>query len=251
MDCSRIEELIPLYVEGDLAPEHQSSMSSHLKGCGRCAGLAREYTESQRWLRSAAPPEFDEAFFGGLRASVLAEIESRGARPSWLQLLAARWSLRPAFAAAAVLVLLGLVAFYLLTGRGRDARDQYPPDKLIQVPPGSGPESPATGEPKDRVERAGVEEERSSGDAMAPGKQATPPKRDRAVARHKLFAGRRSVAKRPAPVPARVVEDEGGLATLNGVIGAAAVRIEIQTSDPNVRIIWFATKESETQSPRP
>jgi len=84
MNCRRVEKLIPLYVEGDLASGIADRLASHLEWCGRCNWLADEYKESQSWLRSSEPPEFDEAALNGLKAGVLRQIAETSARPSLL-----------------------------------------------------------------------------------------------------------------------------------------------------------------------
>ena len=45
------------------------------------------------------------------------------------------------------------------------------------------------------------------------------------------------------------VEPGGGS---NGATGSAErLRIEIQTADPNIRIIWFAPKPTDMDAPKP
>src|ERR1044071_3177162 len=100
MNCRRIEEMIPLYVEGDLEVDLAESVSAHLKSCEGCSRLAGGFNASQEGLRSYTPPAFDSAFFDGLRNGVLARIESEKARPSFLQLIATNWRWFPALTAA-------------------------------------------------------------------------------------------------------------------------------------------------------
>jgi hypothetical protein len=101
MNCRRVEKLIPLYVEGDLAPGIADRLTSHLDWCGRCNWLADEYKESQSWLRTSQSPEFDEAFLDNLKAGVLSRIDETSARPSLLASLMQQWSRRQILALSA------------------------------------------------------------------------------------------------------------------------------------------------------
>ncbi len=124
MNCRRVEKLIPLYVEGDLAPGIADRLTSHLDWCGRCNWLADEYRESQGWLRTSEPPEFDEALLDNLKAGVLSRIEETSARPSLLASLVQQWSRRQVLAlSAALLIIFGALVFYIYQSlKGRTTR---------------------------------------------------------------------------------------------------------------------------------
>ncbi|HYE75853.1 MAG TPA: zf-HC2 domain-containing protein, partial [Blastocatellia bacterium] len=83
MNCQRVEQLLPLFVEGDLKNKQVASVSLHLAGCENCKLLAEDFKQSQQWLRSSLPLEFDEGFFDGLRNSVHREIQQQTTRVSW------------------------------------------------------------------------------------------------------------------------------------------------------------------------
>ena len=91
MNCTHIEKLLPLYVEGDLDAERAETVLAHLNACRQCQECAAEYEESQGWLRSYSPPEFDETFFDGLRQSVQSEIARAERRPNFFQFIVPRW----------------------------------------------------------------------------------------------------------------------------------------------------------------
>lgn len=254
MDCSRIKELIPLYVEGDLATDRQSLVSSHLKTCGECAHLLGEYKESQSWLRTIEPPQFDEAFFSGLRSTVLAQVAEKKTPPAWSRLFTGRWNfagqwnMRPAFSVAAALIILSLLAFYLSSEKGINNRDEA--SRIAKGEEEKKESSPArSGGDEDKK----VEDDKS--EAMLGMHKSERLNPERKPARRQIFVTPRTIAKRVAPQFSNSVEKENQGANLNSVKEAATelgmVRMDIQTSDPSVRIIWFAPKEVEPQSLRP
>src|SRR5437868_6278764 len=56
MDCKRVEEWIPLYVEGDLRFAQAGDLRAHAQTCEACGALLAQYEQSQAWLRANATP---------------------------------------------------------------------------------------------------------------------------------------------------------------------------------------------------
>lgn len=255
MNCRRIEEMIPLYVEGDLETDRAELVSAHLKSCVACSRLAGGFNESQEWLHSYTPPAFDSTFFDGLRNGVLSQIEDEKARPSFFQLIAARWRWDTALAAALLLVILSGLAFYTYQ---RGFRTGAPPEQIAGDPSQPG-EVPA---PQDKPEPINEDRQRIA----APQPQ------------HRHSTIRDAVAEVIGPAqPESIVglpPDLGiPLPTESNIEGTAfsqadpaqgetqplvkapptsevMTRIEIQTSDPTIRIIWFAPNNVEKNSGR-
>src|SRR4051812_15419813 len=120
MNCRRIEELIPLYVEGDLGEYSASDLRSHIQGCEACRGLVREYEASQAWLRAAESPDFDEAFVDTIRAGVMRELAGREAAPPFAERLRQWLAPRRLVAAtAALLLIFAAVLLFVLASRSR------------------------------------------------------------------------------------------------------------------------------------
>jgi energy-converting hydrogenase Eha subunit F len=237
MNCRRVEKLIPLYVGGDLASEKADRITSHLEWCGRCNSLVDEYNESQGWLHSYEPPVFDE--LTGLKVGVLRRIEETSSAPSLLASLVQQWSRRQVFAlSTAALIILGMVMLYVYQMRETVSPptpelvelklDSEPSPPYGPTPVGGPDQSPGTGLTKRHHQSRRRSTVRAS--------YATP-----------------TIAERvPAPVDSQddSVTDPGGVraneTTLRTVDSPAPLRIEIQTSDPNIRIIWFAPKETDS-----
>lgn len=241
MNCRRVKKLIPLYVEGDLASGIADRLTSHLDWCGRCNWLADEYKESQSWLRSSEPPEFDEASLNGLKAGVLRRIEETGARPSLLASLVQQWSRRQVLAlSAAMLIIFGVLVFYVYQAR-MSARTPVV-ERAKQAPDS---ESPPSNEAR---QTAGTETATGAG---LGGRH-----------HHKSLVRLKARAETPI-IPKQAFEspfvsqtnrlDNSGTASAertdafpgSGDDSPETLRIEIQTGDPNIRIIWFAPKEVE------
>ena len=242
MNCRRVEKLIPLYVEGDLAPGIADRLASHLDWCGRCNWLADEYKESQSWLRTSEPPEFDEAFLDNLKAGVLSRIEETSARPSLLASLMQQWSRRQVLAlSAALLIIFGVVVFYIYQARmgGRTPvveRAHHAPDS----------ESPPSNDTR-----------RNDGTETATGAGLGRRHHHKSHATTRSRGGNPTSAEQTFEMPlvsqthrsgdsATASAEPAVLLPSSGDDSPEMLRIEIQTSDPNIRIIWFAPKEVES-----
>ena len=264
MNCRRIGELIPLYIEGDLDPGRKDEVRAHLDRCEHCSRVCHQYGESQAWLRSYAPPEFDAAFFDGVRRSVLAGIEQGRARPSFFQLLAQGWRRNTALATAiALLVVFGAVALYAY----RDRRASSPTGEVHAT---AGP-AHKDEEPAATVDRTSPQERPAL--RLMP-KQSVRPKPDYAKSREIYLTEiegeliSQSASLEPVPDLASIdpLDDPELRAELIEQMAEherqlrlaemptsqpELMRIEIQTSDPGIRIIWFAPKVTDSKTGRP
>ena len=246
MICRRVQKLIPLHVEGDLRTSVANRVESHLEWCGRCNWVADEYKESQSWLHASQPPAFEETFLEDLKRGVMKRVAENNARPSLFALLAQRWSRRQMLALAATFVaVLGMVALYLyqakLKGNPQMISEVVEQPRSAELKPARHPQpQTATGE--------------------APGAGSN--KRLRASSRRRNFrspAGH-SVVAAQAPKRTLVIQTSGTAETTNALTDQSSaqngvanrtrdmLRIEIQTGDPSIRIIWFAPKTDLHQS---
>jgi anti-sigma factor RsiW len=215
MTCQAIHELLPLFVESDLPRRKTERVRAHLAACAACRGLADEYRQSQQWLHAAPRPTIGGAALEGMRRAVWRRIE-REPRPAplWLAIergwaALRRWASQPAIAAAAVfLVVLGSVALTRVGGLGGSRLGaQLDIDQEATLVEAANEDLAAAESPEDP----------ESGSFLA---AATP---------EEMAEGSESGDAEP------IVE------------GAASndMRIEIQTKDPDVRIIWFTPPASE------
>jgi Putative zinc-finger len=233
MNCRRVQKLIPLYVEGDLQLSLANRITSHLDLCGRCNWLADEYKESQSWLRSSAPPEYDDASLADFKRSVLARTQEVRWRPSVFATLLQQWNRRQVLALSApILIVLAVLAFYIYRARI-----------------GPMPVLDEIAEQHSTEQKKQPDEERftaSAGEAPVAG-----PRKRRYQKRIRPHA---SIARR-GPMVTTPTEDPGKVSDPNAATEQTTIessgdspdmlRIEIRTSDPNIRIIWFAPKAGD------
>jgi hypothetical protein len=231
MNCTHIEKLLPLYVEGDLKAERAEAVRLHLDACCECRGLAAEYRESQSWLRSASAPDFDHAFFDDLRDAVRREIE-QGSSPHWLfQAIRWRWSWKPVLAASLAMLFIGLGLAVYWPGN-RENGDSKPGPKIAN---GKAPDATKAG--KDN-ERPGPGEQPEGGKQSEKVKQL---RRKLPVA--PVMSQEPPLRQAHAARPKSPVNEIESATPTGNAASPETLRIEIQTADPNIRIIWFASKQ--------
>jgi anti-sigma-K factor RskA len=230
MNCTHIKKVIPLYVGGDLNTREAAGVRKHIETCERCRDLVAEFEESRSWLRDFTAPQFDEAVFENLRDAVREEISRRESRPSLFDLLAPVWNLRSVIAASSALVLL-TAGLLLYTNRPKS------PDRPLTI---SGPVS-IEGQNHGVIANTG------------PVSQ---------IRRRKLATAHRSRRKTETNLPVVALNNHFGgseltLPTHSDITtkqdayqdpDQEMLRIEIQTADPNIRIIWIAPKNRAVAS---
>jgi len=244
MNCKRIKQLLPLYVGGDLKSSLANRIASHLEWCGRCNWLADDFRESQSWIRSYQSPVFDEAFVGDLKQSVLegvAETRSRASLlPSWI----GQWNRRQVLALSATcFVVAGMLALYVYQSRVKL--------NSAIVSRISNPEASieTKGKPGTVTKEApGASFKGAQG--LVRRRHSFEPRTDDVE-----IASRHLEPPRPGPVE-EVPASANAIEQMDNSSDVPAdsrdmLRIEIQTSDPNIRIIWFSPKEVDRQPTKP
>jgi hypothetical protein len=245
MNCTHVEKLLPLYVEGDLEREQAEAVRSHLKSCQACSQLAAGYEESQSWLRSYAPPEFSDALFGDLRSAVRREIARAERRPTFFQLIVPRWGWQPVLAASlALLVVAGGLALYSRFG---GAKQQSKPKEEIAgkpAPPHRTPPQQIATSSQDGGAAKGEAQPRPHPESPRPGFRKPP------VAG---LAKAEPAIEQPGvdPTTAAAGRGAGETASTRAAAAPGMLRIEIQTADPSIRIIWFVPQETGSPSAKP
>ncbi len=254
VNCRKIEKLLPLYLDGDLPDEtSERGVFSHLRACNGCRKLADEYRLSQSWLRLHTPPEVDNVYYDQIRAAVLEDI-ARDRKTKWSiftpvnvpslyrQLIFA--------ASLALLVFSGALALYLHDNR----LENDDPQNLTAAILADNPDNVLTAGWKKRI----YEDEKPTPESAraAAAKEAKPAfnRRRMSVARW-----RKTLKRRPE---SNAVFDPGNErdnssattvaslqpAVISGASSQQPLRIEIQTGDPNIRIIWLSPNTTDRDS---
>lgn len=241
MDCRRVEELIPLYVEGDLREPHASHVRAHAQTCERCGGLVAQYEGSQAWLRAESAPEFDEAFVDTVRAGVMREISAISMRRPFVERLR-DWIAprRVILVTAALLIVFIALASFIYLSRLRVNRQDAGIAKQTPAPPVER-EVERAPTPSDTNNRVDPQPKRRMPHRAAP---LLANRSRREVRRVKTTPDNALAQTQPAVLPVAPF-DRSSAATET----EERLRIEIQTADPNIRIIWFAPKPTDTDAP--
>jgi Putative zinc-finger len=235
LNCKRAAQMIPLYVGRDLGDVPEREVAAHLATCDQCRRLAEEYSESSSLVAQACtPPEFGEEFYSGIRSAVLEKI-SRDRLRSTPSLFHRRWVYATAF--AAIVVIAGVALQYFRGTR------QQPQQSVAAVPQGTG--------------QSILGGKEGAGPAPMPPKSVLlpSPRKSRGVPQHPAVQLQKVIA--PIPQSAanastgvttarlEVATNSPGSPTSSGRAASSPVsRIEIQTADPNIRIIWLTPQES-------
>jgi hypothetical protein len=206
--------------------------------------LEEELAASQARLHNFAVPEFGAEFYEQIRGAVLKEIsDNPAARPSLFETLRAGFQWRTATAfALALLIVAGAFSFALYRSL------QQSDASLLVIDKSMGDLSPLYG-----VEAARTGYDSQNLSARQAGFTAT------TAARNNL--GRRPVrgaqaTAQPESSNAQSTDNATSTAEARQTTQAASenaatapvqavARMEIQTSDPNIRIIWLAPKMGE------
>jgi anti-sigma factor RsiW len=238
MNCRRIQKLIPLLAGGDLAENRAKSVRIHLEACAGCARLAEEMSASREWLQVNSSPTLEEEVFIEIRSDVLKTIAQRG----WLRrrLFFADWRVVRIAAVASLLLAatgIGLYAhFHTPVGDAQSGEQRATLDPRAPV----DHETPlVTAGLPDAPRKVNGNKPRRSGSqvAMTGHAQKIEPER---VADERYAPGETVVDV--------AEETSGGGPSDLASPPTGLTRIEIQTQDPNIRIIWFSPKTSDTAS---
>jgi hypothetical protein len=220
LNCKRASRNVPLFVAGDLSGDLNREMVNHLAICEECSRLAQEFRESNSLFTEAcALPEFGAQFYDQIRNNVLDKINRDGisSRPRFGH----RWIFASAFA-------LMLIASGVMFMRSRAPREA--PQDLVSTTPVAGktaaskpPESASSLQSKDLPRKSQRPQK------LVPQTRLTHP------TSQQFQSGRNLSASSGDP---RVSPSE--------LTSASEVsRIEIQTSNPNIRIIWLVAANKQ------
>jgi len=218
LTCKRASRNVPLFVAGDLSGDLNREMVNHLAICEECGWLAQEFRESNSLLTEAfALPEFGAQFYDEIRNNVLDKITRDGmsSRPRFGH----RWIFASAFA-------LMLVASAVMFVRWRGVHEA--PQVLSST-------TEIGGNTASNHELESASSHQSKG---LPTKFQPPQKPVRRIRMthpaSQQFQSARNLAASPGGIQVSPSE----------LVSASEVsRIEIQTSNPNIRIIWLVAAD--------
>jgi hypothetical protein len=248
MNCKDAQELLPLYIGRDLEERRAKLVMAHVQSCTECAGSVVEYRETRELLQQFTPPPFSEEVYAGIRQRVLRDIEREATPPGLSRLLESLFRPRLSWAVATALLLaVSVFAFYFIANRANERRDGKqlaesgskvvgPTSPSIKGSEGRRPADPVKNRVPVRELAGGTHpSQRRKGIGDAPDRSATvnspdTPSLSAETLPNNLVA--------PAVVPAP-----------DAATSEKTLRVEIQTKDPNIRIIWFTPQPTKQDSP--
>lgn len=248
MNCQQVEKLLPLYVSRDLEAARERLVIAHVESCAACAVAAGEYRQSRQWLQEFAPPAFSEDVYAGIRQNVWRRIESGSGRQSQWQIIASWFQPRLAWAlATVVLIAVSVFGVYLMANRSSSSL------RIAASFPGMNPSAQDTELPQSLPDEARVpastSNERSKGQHLA-GVRMSRRRTNRSVINDRAdsVVVARSGPSLPADSSSRINTFPRSDAGADNS-SERPLRMEIQTRNPNIRIIWFSQREPKSESP--
>jgi hypothetical protein len=250
LNCKRMARMISLYVAGDLVGEPEREVAAHLAVCDGCRRLSEEFSASSSLLIQACrPPEFGAEFYSGIRQAVLGEVtrDRMQSKPSLFRL---RWFYATAFAIA---VIASAVVLQHLSGAGQRTPQGLASALQSTVQPTSGQVKGTNPSLSPQSSDVLQSSRKSPGPGVTPGVQS---KGILALANPRRRSTQfEPVKKVDAPDATQGARDESTQIAQkirsSTRVGPVALepssqvsRIEIQTADPNIRIIWLVSRES-------
>jgi len=257
MNCKSVQELLPLYVSRDLEEGRRRLVTAHVQTCAQCGNSAAEYHQTQRLLHEFAPPAFSESVYEGIRQRVMREIETETPAVTALsfeRLFAGWFRPRLSWAVAWVLIVaVCLFAFYFIANRGRDngtitaGQTQVSPQKpqaIASKLPSIGP-SVQSNEPgiKLTTQDKGVQTAKATNRA---GRSPMKQRREAPIGGAPTLAvntPHQSLINTQVSPVTNSFEPEAVQSS------EKVLRMEIQTKDPNIRIIWLTPQRTKHDSP--
>jgi hypothetical protein len=252
MNCKLVQEFLPLYVGRDLEEKRAQMVTAHVQSCAECAGSAEEYRETRQLLQQFAPPPFSEAVYAGIRQCVLRDIERGATVPGLSRLLESvfrprlRWAI-----ATALLLAVSVFAFYFIANRANDRQQVADSGRTVDKPTSPSikeserPLLASTGQnPGGGTTIAGsVDRSRQSQRRKSPGVAA---ERTASVALNRPDT--RSISAQTLLDRNNLGEPDAA-SVRDPATSGKTLRVEMQTKDPNIRIIWFAHQPTKQDSP--
>lgn len=262
MNCERVDQLLPLYVGGDLEEERSSLVAVHLQSCTECARAADEYADANQLLQQYEPPFFSDGVYAGIRKRVFDEIERKSQAPVWtsgvLQVFAPLVQSRMRWITAALLLVMSVAAFYIIANRSNEPSDEQQAIDGPGTGEGNAADSRAGSKLKDNNSDASPSPSSKGADILvstAPalrGKKvgnATNRSRQQKtfvdVAQRGILTSRTEGRKPLVSPNKRLVHSDVDVWQPSSA--PAPLRVEMQTSDPNIRIIWLSSQRPEAR----
>jgi hypothetical protein len=208
MNCKNVEPLLPLYVGDDLEEEHSRLVAAHVQSCTQCTLVADQYAGASQLLQRYEPPVFSDETYARIREQVLNEIARESHAPAsrgiFSQLFSVLVQPRMRWVTAALLLAISVTALYL-----NRKPAQLPNDRQVAV--------------RSENSNAGASSSFSNKGQV-----------------RKATKRRPTTGKRKANAGVVAINPSRKLDKTQPSVAPAPLRVEMQTSNGNIRIIWLS-----------
>ena len=213
MNCKNVEPLLSLYVSRDLDEERSRLVAAHLQSCKECTLAADEYAEASQLLRRYDPPFFSDEVYSGIRRQVLNEIKRESHRPIWSDILS-QLLIQPRmrWITAALLLAISVAALFLSHNHSHELPNQ------VAVQAGRG-----------------TDDQSETGTSSLSNKE-----QGRVATTRRIIRKRKANAVVVATNRSRQLDKTAKTDVSQPSSAPAPLRLEMQTSDRNIRIIWLS-----------
>ena len=253
MNCKQVEELLPLYAGRELEEKHAVLVTEHVQTCVACTRIADEYRESVQLTEQFATPVFSEGVYAGIRQRVLRDLETEAMAPAWSQTIASLLRSRLRWAIVNMLLIaVSLCAVYFFVNRQNDGQ-QVAVNPSAKTQPGMKERSnsePQGGRPVDPPPsiKTGGKEQQLANIPQSQRKRSRNALVDRMNTVSAKSRDAVSTVNNVSPEPSNLPESMIFPLRDSAALGKT-LRVEIQTNNPNIRIIWFTQEEAKPVIP--
>jgi anti-sigma factor RsiW len=279
MNCTEYEEQIALLITDDLSAAETTLTDQHLKSCAACYQFAEELRESHSFFSQTDAAEFSDALMSAMRHSVMREVARRESASSFWQRLfrPLRWQ----YAAIALLLLTATFVWFLMKPRiekqsAENHQTEAPTNRQIEIPAKNHARTSPLIAGADKAKRSALQNlkdvaaEKKLAQRQIVSPEILPPNESAALSSAEIQSIPLESLAKPLSVislwkaseaesenlpseslfgaddeQADVLSSEPGTETdLLTPEDENKTLLEIQTRDPNIRIILLAPKET-------
>ena len=236
LNCKQVEKLLPLYIGHELDDEAIKLIGLHLNSCMHCLQIADNYLETRQLVQLFEAPAFSESVYADIRNRVLNEIETESVRAHSSRSL---WDIfhRPIWVSSfATLVIVAALLLALSSGLLNSSEEQANDSRSILF--GVSGKSPS--QKGSNNQSATLSASSTNGDSHVSTQRA--PRRKFKLDSNNVAATTKTATPKTAPTMINNNSIVHDAVPESASTREETLKIEIQTSDPNIRILWLAKR---------
>jgi len=239
MSATHVIEKLPLWIGGDLTEQESLSVQAHLEICPACRAEASAYREAMFCLRMPPEPPFTEEERSAMRLEVMAEVRRRGApKPTRAM---------PLLLAAAASIPVAMLFHALYGAEEKPAAAALAAQRSSAVvtgrPAGEASETSETSKADETGKPTGA---MVVAQAQTPTEGAVPAAPRVRPANAAITVAQRRGSSVTQERESSVTRERGSSVTQERE--SSVTRMEFQTENPNIKIIWFTRAGATTNA---